>query len=143
MAAALTGFRQPDLIERALKQITSDDVRLQDAAYWIAYSFLNRDAKQQAWQWLKANWGWLQKHLGSDLSFYRMPIYVARSFSDKKFLDDYKEFFSLVMSPSLVRSYKQGIEMIEWQSTWRDKASKEVQVFLDSYSSTGKKLPIV
>lgn len=129
IAAALTGFEQPDLIERALELITSDSVRLQDVAYWIAYSFLNRHAKTATWEWMKTNWGWLQENLGSDLSFYRMPIYAARVFSDESFIPEYESFFLPKMSPSLDRSYKQGYEMLQWQSSWRKRALKEVKTF--------------
>ncbi len=138
ISAAITGFKQPDLVKRSLLLITSEEVRLQDVTYWIAYSFLNRHAKYQTWQWLKDNWDWLNEHLGTDLSFYRMPIYAARSFSGIDFLKDYKNFFTSVMNPGLERSYKQGIEMIEWQSAWKARALKETTVFLENYSKAGK-----
>ncbi len=132
LCAAITGFRQPELVDKALAMITSDEVRLQDVAYWIAYSFLNRHAKHLTWQWLKDNWQWLESNLGSDLSFYRMPIYVARVFSDESFLADYKKFFMPNMSPALERSYNQGLEMIEWQSAWKSKVLGEVKAFFKS-----------
>ncbi len=139
LSAALTGFKQTELIEQALNLIKTDDVRLQDASYWIVYSLLNRHGKHLAWQWLVKNWDWLIEHLGTDMSFYRLPIYVARSFSDIKFLDDYKKFFSSVMSPALERSYKQGIEMIQWQAAWKQYALSEVQVFFKNYTGSDKK----
>ena len=48
-----------------------------------------------------------------------MPIYAARAFSREDFINEYRDFFTEVMEPVLERSYKQGIEMIEWQSAWR------------------------
>ncbi len=119
LCAALTAFEQPELIERSLAIITTKDVRIQDAIYWIIYSFGNRYARITTWKWLVKNWSWLKENMGGDLSFARMPIYVARSFSDAGFLPKYKKFFESVMSPLLDRSYKQGIEMIEWQSEWK------------------------
>lgn len=132
IAAALTGFKQPKLIERTLDLIDSEEVRLQDVAYWIAYSFLNRFAREQTWEWLKHHWNWLHKNLGSDLSFYRMPIYAARVFSDESFVAEYKKFFLPKMNPALDRSYKQGLEMLEWQSAWKARALPEVQTFFRS-----------
>lgn len=129
IAVALTAFQQPELVARALDLIDSDVVRLQDVAYWIAYSFLNRHAKRQTWEWLQAKWGWLQDNLGTDLSFYRMPIYAARVFSDPDFVVEYKKFFKPKMSPALDRSYKQGLEMLEWQTDWKHRALKEVKTF--------------
>lgn len=129
LAAAITGFEQPALIKRALDMITSDQVRLQDVAYWIAYSFLNRHARRLTWQWLVRHWDWLEKNLGTDLSFYRMPIYAGRAFSDQGFLKEYKDFFHSVMSPALDRSIKQGIEIIESQAAWKQRDLKEVKTF--------------
>ncbi|HUP26043.1 MAG TPA: M1 family aminopeptidase, partial [Candidatus Limnocylindrales bacterium] len=133
LAAALTGFQQPELIDRSLKLITSDTVRLQDVAYWIAYSFLNRHARKQTWVWLKEHWLWLHQNLGTDLSFYRMPIYAARVFSDPSFIPEYEEFFSSKMVPALDRSYKQGHEMLLWQSAWKKRAFGEVKTFFSQY----------
>jgi puromycin-sensitive aminopeptidase len=134
LAAALTGFKQPELIKRALSLITSDDVRVQDVTYWIAYSFMNRFAKKYTWNWLKKNWSWLEDNMGTDLSFYRMPIYAARAFTNEDFIDEYKEFFKSKMSPALERSYKQGVEILEYQSAWRDRSFKEVKTFFNEFN---------
>jgi aminopeptidase N len=129
LAAALCGFKQKPLIERALDLITSDTVRLQDAGYWVAYSLSNRYARVDAWQWVQKNWKWLSDNLGKDLSFYRFPMYVARSFTDKKFLEEYTAFFKKVSKPALERAIKQGIETIEWQSAWRERDQAAVKKF--------------
>jgi aminopeptidase N len=129
LCAAITGFEQPELVKKALAMITGKDIRLQDAAYWIAYSFLNRHAKKLTWQWLHEHWDWLEQNLGTDLAFYRMPIYAGRAFSDSKFLKEYKDFFHAHMSPALERSTKQGIEMIETQAAWKERDLKAVKAF--------------
>lgn len=133
LCAAITGFRQPELITKTLDMIRSDNVRLQDVAYWIAYSFLNRYAREQTWQWVKDNWEWLHENMGNDLSFYRMPIYAARVHSDRTFIKEYKAFFEPKLSPAMDRSYKQGLEMLEWQSAWKDRDFKEVVAFFKSH----------
>jgi aminopeptidase N len=119
LVGALTNFKQPALITKALAAITTDEVRLQDVIYWIAYSFSNRHARLAAWDWLTANWPWLKENLGGDFAFSRMPVISARPFSDPAFLPKYKKFFESVMSPILDRSYKQGVELLEWQSEWK------------------------
>lgn len=130
LSAALTAFEQPELIDKALSQIKTNDVRRQDAMYWLAYSFMNRHAKQTAWQWMKDNWSWLEDQLGSDLSFYRTPIYAGRSFSDPKFIKDYDKFFEARKQPALERSIKQGREMLEWQSAWKARDLKALKNLL-------------
>ena len=130
LASALTGFKQPELIERALTHITSDQVRLQDAPYWIAYSFMNRHAKMATWDWLKENWEWMRKNLGTDLSFSRMPIYAGRCFSDQKFLPEFKAFFEKNTSIAFDRPVKQAVETIEWQAAWKSRDMDAIKKYL-------------
>lgn len=121
LSAALTNFRQPELIERALGLVTTDTVRLQDAMYWVAYSFGNRFAREATWQWVQKHWQWLKDNIGNDTSFTRLPVYVARVMSRPDFQKEYTNFFTSVMEPAIDRAYKQGLEMIEWQSAWRSR----------------------
>ncbi len=129
LAAALTNFRQPELIDQSLALIRTEHVRLQDVSYWLAYSFLNHYAREKTWKWMKDNWDWLHENLGSDLSFFRMPIYAARVHSDSRFINSYREFFEPRMEPGLERSYKQGLEMLEWQTAWRERDYTNVLKF--------------
>ncbi|MEO8784718.1 MAG: M1 family metallopeptidase [Candidatus Saccharimonadales bacterium] len=119
LASALTGLKQPEIIDQALSLIKTDSIRLQDAAYWVAYSFMNRHSKHATWQWLQTNWEWLEKNLGSDLSFARFPLYAARSFSDAAFLKQYKTFFEPRVNPAIERAYRQGLETLSWQIAWK------------------------
>lgn len=134
LAAAITGFKQPEIIEQALGMIQGEHVRLQDATYWIAYSLMNRHAKERTWQWLKDNWQWLDEKLGTDLSFYRMPLYVARVFSRADIKRDYEAFFDARMTPGLERSYKQGLEMLDWQTRWRERDSQRLTEYFQAKS---------
>ncbi len=134
LAAALTNFTGETQILQALGFIKSDRVRLQDISYWLAYSFLNRHAKGLTWKWLKENWHWLEKNLGNDLSFYRTPVYAARSFSDSGYLKEFIEFFDQKRSPALERSINQGIEMLEWQTKWKKRDLTAVKDFLSKTS---------
>lgn len=129
LCAALTSFEQPELIKRSLDVITTDDVRIQDVIYWVAYSFGNRHARVATWEWLVKNWAWLKKNMGTDLAFARMPMYAARAFSDASFLPKYKKFFESVMTPGLERTYKQGVELIEWQSEWKRRDLATIKAF--------------
>lgn len=134
ICAALTNFKQPELVSKSLTLVISDDVRHQDIGYWVAYSFMNRYAREKTWSWLKKEWGWLEKNLGSDLSFSRFPVYAGRSFSDRKFLADYNKFFKSIMSPTLERSVKQGAEMIEWHADWKNRDFKALLAYFKALS---------
>ncbi|MDB5166742.1 MAG: puromycin-sensitive aminopeptidase [Candidatus Saccharibacteria bacterium] len=129
LSAALTGFKQPELIKRALDTVPTKDVRLQDAAYWVAYSFMNRHARDMTWDWMTSHWDWLEKNLGDDLAFYRMPNYAGRNYSDTAFLPTFTAFFEGHMSAAFERPVKQAIETIEWQAGWKDRDLSSVKKY--------------
>ncbi len=132
LCAALCGFKQPKIIDQTLALINTEQVRLQDVAYWLAYSFSNRFAHQKTWDWVIKHWDWLQENLGSDLAFYRIPIYAARGCSDAGFLPEYEAFFRKHMTPAFERNINQGIEFIQWQSEWKKRDLKAVKAFFDA-----------
>jgi puromycin-sensitive aminopeptidase len=135
LCAALTSFEQPALIKKSLSLIKTDRVRQQDVSYWVAYSFMNRHAKNQAWQWLKHEWSWLEENLGTDLSFGRFPVFAARAFGSHEFLKDYTTFFDGVHSPATDRAIKQGAEIIEMQADWKE---RDYQAVLDFFLNKAK-----
>lgn len=133
LTAAITGFKQPNLIKQSLAMIDSKHVRHQDIAYWVAFSFMNRYAKADTWAWMTKHWDWLDASLGGDLSFYRFPVYAARAFFDTAFLKQYRQFFEPRLTPAFDRSFKQGIEIIEWQAAWQKRDAEAVKQFFKDY----------
>jgi len=129
LSAALTGFQDPKLVKRALDLVLTEEVRLQDAAYWIAYALTNRFGRDTAWHWLQKNWTWLVKNLGTDLAFPRFPIFAARVFTGQKQLTEFKLFFEPKLNPILDRSIKQGLEIIEWHTAWYERDHDSVLQF--------------
>ncbi len=129
LAAALTNFKQPELINKALAMIRSDDVRSQDIVYWLSYALSNHHGRDMAWQWLKDNWDWIEESMGEDLSFYRLPFYVAVNYSSMEFLKEFKQFFNAHMSGSFERPVSQAIETIEWQAAWKKRDLETIQKF--------------
>lgn len=133
LAGALTGFRQPVLIGEALNLIKSKEVRLQEVAYWVAFIFSNRHAKDVAWIWLKENWSWLENKFGTDiLTFSYFPKIAAGSFASENFAAQYQEFFASVDSKGIQRSIDQGLETILWQAAWRKRDQKDVIKYFTS-----------
>ncbi len=124
LTGALTNFKQDFIHEQILALVKTDTIRLQDQAYWIAYSLSNRWSRKLTWNWLKENWLWLKLTNGTDLSFSRLPMYAARNFSDQKYLDEYVEFFSTNMEPMIARTYNQGLETIQTNIEWRNRDAK-------------------
>ncbi len=129
LTAALTNFKQPKLIDKSIDLIRSDDVRMQDVAYWISYSFSNYLARDKTWKWLQDNWDWLRTNMGEDISFYRMPFYVARCYSSLDFLKEFEAFFTKNMSSGFDRPLKQAIETIQWQADWKRRDLEAMRKF--------------
>lgn len=132
IAAAITGFKDPALVQRALALVTTPTVRLQDAAYWVAYAFANRFGRDLAWEWTTSHWKWLEDNLGSDLSFSRFPMYAARSFTTPAFLKTYQDFFAPRSTPAIERAIKQGTEVLQWRAAWKQRDFDEVKAFFES-----------
>ncbi len=121
LAGALTGFKQPEIIEQCFDLIKTE-VKLQDAGFWFAYSFSNRYAKRMMWDWIKDNWDWVLSKFDQDLmTLSWIPEYSALVFSDKEFLADYKAFWKKNSRKSLEREVAKGIENLTWQIAWRER----------------------
>lgn len=131
LASSLTNFRNKIEFKKALKLIKTKDVRLQDVGYWLAYALMNPSCKDIAWNWVQDNWSWLEENLGDDMSFSRLPMYVARAKSDLEFLEEYEAFFNSVHSPSLDRAIKQGAETIRTQAAWRARDEQKLLAWLE------------
>jgi aminopeptidase N len=126
LAMALCSFEHKKLIGRSLSMINSENVRLQDVGYWLAYSFTNRYSKASTWHWVKDNWGWLKENLEKDMSYSRLPMYAASSFNSETFLKEYKEYFKNNDQTSLDRAIKQGIETMEWHIDWQKRDKQDL-----------------
>lgn len=119
IAAAMTSFVQPELHTAVLNLLKAEKVKFQDVPYWIAYSLANRHSKLETWKWLQKNWLWMKKNMGTDLSFSRFPVYVARTVAEDNLLDEYQTFFTAHMEPIIARAYAQGLEIIQTNVSWR------------------------
>jgi puromycin-sensitive aminopeptidase len=53
---ALGAFRQPELIDRTLKMTVSGEVRTQNSPYLMRGILFNKDARDNAWAFMKSQW---------------------------------------------------------------------------------------
>lgn len=115
ITGGITSVRHPSQIERLLASIKDGSiVRPQDAAYWYVYLLRNRQARPQAWQWIRDNWQWIVDTFKGDKSYDMYPRYTASGLSTKQQLAEYSEFFTpLKDDPALTRVITMGISEIE------------------------------
>jgi aminopeptidase N len=111
IAAALTSTRNIEVIERLLGLLKdSSVVRHQDLTRWFVWLIGNRYGRTVAWQWLRDNWKWLEETFSGDKSYDGYPRYVATILSTSQQLDEYKTFFTPMISQvALRRNIEVGI----------------------------------
>lgn len=126
IAAGLAATRDPALIMRLIGFLKDEKiVRTQDLTRWFIYLIRNRHAREQTWQWLTDNWGWIEKKFEGDKSYDDFARYGASAFSTHEWLTRYKEFFDAKRSiPALSRAIELGESDILARADWikRDKA---------------------
>lgn len=115
IAGGLTSSKDAKVLARLLSLIKDDTVvRPQDAFRWFIWTMRNRYGRDQAWQWVQTEWGWIDKTFGSDKSFDDYPRYSAGSLVNRAQLDQYKEFFlPKRIIPALTRVIDMGVKELE------------------------------
>lgn len=133
IAAGICSTEKPELIERVIKMLISDEVKLQDLFYWFVYLIRNRHARQQAWKWMQDNWQWITKNFGNDMHYTEFPRYSASAFSTPEQLELYRQFFTPKLDlPALERTIRQGFEDIEARVLWRQRDIESLAAYLRS-----------
>jgi aminopeptidase N len=109
---ALADFSDPALVRQTLDYILGSEVRSQDAKIFIARLLGNPDARQLAWDLVKARWSEIQKKTGE---FVGNTVIVGAlgSFCGPGASADVKKFFALHKVPDAERTLQQALERIE------------------------------
>jgi puromycin-sensitive aminopeptidase len=109
---ALTRFRDPVLIERALGRVLTSDIRDQDAWLYLTRFFQNPAARVQAWAFTKDHWAQIQPRLrvaeaGAGL------VGSLGSFCDAGTRRDIQSFFATHPEPVAEKALSQTLERID------------------------------
>ncbi|MBC7512503.1 M1 family metallopeptidase [Candidatus Saccharibacteria bacterium] len=115
IASSLTSTKSSTQIQHLLELITDPKtVRTQDVARWFVYLIRNRYGRDQAWQWLQHNWGWIETTFGGDKSYDDYPRYAASGLISAEQLQQYRAFFEPLRSQvSLTRVIDMGISELK------------------------------
>ena len=115
---ALAATRAPALLDRVLRMAISPDVRSQDTVSLIAAVAGYPEGRAKAWQFLKANWGLLDRRYGAGgFALTRLVLTASHFFSDIE-LDDVTQFFQTHPVPAAERAVSRVLEEIAGASTW-------------------------
>lgn len=94
LSAALTST--PDALQLKTLVASFKDpamIKPQDLRNWFAGVLANPVGQDQAWTWLKDNWGWLEERLGGDMEFSSYITVISRIFKTREKFDAFKVFF--------------------------------------------------
>jgi aminopeptidase N len=132
---ALAYFEDPAMIDRGLNRLASDDIRSQDAAWYLRRVLANPDAgvNARAWTFLKTHWTELQPKLS--VSFADAALVESlSSFCDAGTRDDVKAFFAANPRPAATRALEQTVERIDNCITFRQKQAPSLREWLAATS---------
>lgn len=115
LRVAITSTRDSKLIKEIIQKFKdSDVVKPQDLRAWYTLTLANPKGEQEAWDWFRNNWSWLESKVGGDMEFTTYITVTARIFDTKRRLDEFKEFFDpKINTPGLTREIKMDINVIE------------------------------
>jgi aminopeptidase N len=132
---ALAYFEDPAMIDRGLNRLASDEIRSQDAAWYLRRLLANPDAgvNARAWAFLKTHWTDLQPKLS--VSFADAALVESMSsFCDSGTRDDIKAFFTANRRPAAARALEQTLERINNCVTFRQKQAPALREWLAAES---------
>jgi aminopeptidase N len=128
---ALTGTKSSEEAGKLLGRLQdSEKVRAQDVDHWLVYLMRNRYSRQQAWDWFRDNWNWIESTFKDDQTYDSFPKYAASAFATRETLKEYRTFFEpKADQPALTRNIAMGIEEIENRIDWIERDLHAIQVF--------------
>lgn len=108
-------------------------IKPQDLRNWFSGVLANPVGQDQAWDWLKANWGWLEEHLGGDMEFSSYVTVISRIFKTREKLNAFKDFFEDKKDqPGLSREIAVDTQVIENRVNLVEKQEAAVEKALES-----------
>ena len=115
LAVAITSTPDANLIQKLVKQFENADViKPQDLRAWYRGTLANEYAQQDAWDWIRNDWNWLEKTVGGDMEFSTYITVTSMIFHTPERLAEFKDFFEpKVNTPGLTREIKMDIKIVE------------------------------
>lgn len=128
---ALTATRDPKRAEQLLLRLTDPKlIKPQDVDRWLVYLLRNRYTRATAWDWLVANWQWLEDTFKNDKSYDYLPRYAAGCVNTREYQQKFRDLFeSKQDQPLLKRNIQLGFEEIETRVNWLERDLASVQAF--------------
>jgi aminopeptidase N/puromycin-sensitive aminopeptidase len=124
----LASFRDPQLEKRALDFAVSSQVRNQDAAIQFAIALHDAETRDQAWDYVKANWDKVHAQLTEGLGSYLVS--ATGSFCSASARDEVSSFFATHKVAAADVELKHAIEHINGCITFRSQQEQNLKQWL-------------
>ncbi len=120
ISSALTSTRDVKVGEQLLSLYKdSSTIKPQDILFWFAYMIRNRYLREATWEWMVANWSWIEKTYENDHHYAVFPRYAANTFATKEYEEKYRTFFtSKINEIPLKRTIEVGLDEIAGRVEW-------------------------
>ncbi|MCT0009481.1 M1 family peptidase [Weissella confusa] len=112
---ALTQTPDSDLIATLISKFEdANTIKPQDLRAWYRGVLANKHGQQVAWDWIRADWQWLQDTVGGDMEFTTYITVTAAIFKTAERLAEFKAFFEPKLpTPGLTREITMDIKVVE------------------------------
>ncbi|MDA0733136.1 MAG: M1 family metallopeptidase [Chloroflexi bacterium] len=123
---SLARFSQPELLQETLERALTPDVRSQDTITVISAVAGNIRGREPAWNFVKNNWGELDRRYGGGGFGIMRLVSITNNFAEMDKLTEVETFFQEHPAPAAERTIRQALERIRLNATWVEKNRSEL-----------------
>ncbi|HLE80996.1 MAG TPA: ERAP1-like C-terminal domain-containing protein, partial [Dehalococcoidia bacterium] len=132
---ALGNFPQRELLQTTLDRSLSADVRIQDSVMVIGAVSSNRQGRQPAWEFIKANWDELDRRYGRGGFAIASLVALTNGFTTLEKAAEVEAFFKTHPAPSAARAIQQALERIRLNAKWLDRNRQDLAAWFSARSA--------
>ncbi|KAF2178505.1 hypothetical protein K469DRAFT_695310 [Zopfia rhizophila CBS 207.26] len=131
---ALGRAKSPELIQRTLALSLSDDVKGQDIYLPISALRTHPEGIDALWNWVKENWGELERRLPPSLSMLSSVVSITTSsFTHDEQRKAIEDFFAKKSTKGFDKALAQSCDAIRAKAAWIKRDSEDVKDWLKDH----------
>lgn len=130
LCAGITSTKMPEIIDAIVDDFeNSEIIKPQDLRAWYRNVLANPFGQEQAWNWIRLEWPWLEATVGGDMEFATFITVTANIFHTEERLNQFQDFFEpKINTPGLTREIKMDTKVIETKVNLVKKEQSAVNV---------------
>jgi puromycin-sensitive aminopeptidase len=129
---ALASFEDPSLVARGLDMAFSDEVPLQDTAFFVATLLGNRTAREPAWARIRADWEKLHARLGAAPMLLRRVVEAMGGLVERRHLEEAEAFLAAHPLDEAKQAIAQTLERLRQDVELRERTQRAIGRWLSA-----------